>query len=185
MEPNRIPAANIDDVDLSSIDRASPADAADVLRIKRLIASGGETDQDLIRLCELLFKHGEVETSEDLLRSNVVDVGDVIHGAYTRLHGHAVEGVLDRAVDDFSRQFGVRLELKRSRGFLKHEYSSQPGSLPAGVDSRIARYLSRPCLVEFKYDPQGCLAEITCREPALSQTYLLLRDYAGKWGIGR
>jgi hypothetical protein len=183
MESHKIPAANTDDVDLSSIMKASPSDAAEMLHIGSLIASGAESDQDLIRLCELLFKYGHVEKSEELLRSNIVDVGDQIHDAYVRLHGLAAHGVLDGAIADFARQFGVRLELKSKRGFLKVEYSSQPDKLADGIDPKAATFLKHPCSVLFIYDPQGCLADVASRGSGLSQDYLLLRRSAGKWGV--
>jgi hypothetical protein len=181
MDPSKIPAASIDHLDLSSVVKASPVDAEEINRIGNLLAVGDENEQDFIRLCELLRKHGFAEESEELLRANVVEKGDAIHQAYTRSHGHTASDVLSRAIADFSQQLGVTLELVREPGFLRFEYLSKPDAVPNDLDPAFMRFLRNPCLVEFKYDPQGCVADVGCEAPELFYDYLLMRHSAGRW----
>src|SRR5262245_23173665 len=100
MEPHKIPAANIDGLDLRRISERSSDDVLEIVRIGKLIGEGRETDADTIRLGELLYTHGETRRSEELLRHNIVRRGDAIHETYLRLYDLHAERTLDSAIVD-------------------------------------------------------------------------------------
>lgn len=181
MDDFQIPSANIDGIDVKAIARNSPNDADEIRSLGALLDVGAETDKDLVRLCELLFKHGEIDASERLLRCNAVVEGGAIRETYKRLFGSVSEAELQTAIDGFARQFGVTLLLIDASEFLKKEYSTRPISVSGHGDPAIVKFLDHPCLVAFAYDPKGSVADIACDTPELYNDYLLLRYTGGEW----
>ena len=184
-EAHKIPAASIDGIDLNRISADSPAAADEIKRIGQLLDQGKDTDSDMVRLCDLLYEHGERTKSEELLRCNVVDMDDSIALAYRRLYGFAADQEFEASIMEFGEQFHLHLAPTRELGFLRREYTSLPTDKRAKTDPEIARFLATSCTVEFQYSSDGCTADIYSNSDDLpEEDYLLLRFTNGEWRQG-
>lgn len=181
-ERHRIPAATIEGIDLASVAKDSPADADEIKVIGHSLAVGTETTEDIIRLCDLLYKHGKLAESEELLRCNVLEANDKLYQAYTRLFGLAADEQFKLSLSVFETQFDVKLKTSKQLGFLKLECSSIPAKANATLDSDISLFLSHPCVIQFSYDSTGCIADVCSSNDDLSErSYLILEVKNGIW----
>ncbi len=183
-QPFKIPAATTDDVDIALVASLSPEAADEIKRIGALIDTGHETDDDIIRLGELLHQFGQPALGEEKLRKGVFEEGDAIYKTYRRLFGYAADEEFMHSIEAFARQFNVQLvELKRP-DFMKRVYSSIPSGLPVSTDPAISRQLSTPCRIEFKYEQGGSLADMGSESPDLpDDLYLLMKFEGGVWRL--
>jgi hypothetical protein len=168
-----IPAATVQDVDLSATDVAL---ADDIRRLGDLMEYGNETPEEFTRLIRLLVEAGKTSKAEHLLRRNVeVAVGGL--ALYRELFGTAKPDEFTAAVEAFTDQFGVGLEFIRSRGFLDGLYRMQPGSPGSGVFA----LLGEPCEVRFDFaDPDFVVAAVSSES---DERYLLLRWVSRVWEL--
>lgn len=102
-DPSKIPAATIQDVDLSSAD---PTVAAEIIRLGNLMEWGKETPEQFVELIGLLVRAGHSEKTEYLLRRNLEVVADS-PGLYLELFGSVRPDEFAAAVESFQRQFEV------------------------------------------------------------------------------
>ena len=166
-----IPAAHIQDVDLSAIE---PALAAEISRLGALMERGEETDEQFSQLIRLLVRAGRDRKAEYLLRRNIEGAADG-QALYRELFGTAKVDEFAAAVKAFSAQFGVGLELMSSRGFLDSVYRMSPGPLRTDAFELLAS----PCEVRFDYsDPEVIAADVSAQS---DMRYLLLRWANGDW----
>jgi hypothetical protein len=166
-----IPAATIQDLDLSLAD---PALAAEIRRLGALIEHGEETPEQFARIVELLVQAGHTQKAEYVLRRNqdVVANGPAL---YDQLFGRQKPTEFEAAIDAFRVQFGVRLQLVDSPGFLEAVYHSAPG--PLASDRPIL--LGQACEVAFAYaQPHMIEAEVSC---LADDAFLQLNWVNGKW----
>jgi hypothetical protein len=176
-----IPAASIDDLSLHDLQSRFPSEAAEIVRIGDLLASGGESREDLVHLARLLKIVGQGEKAEELLRHNVVDERDLIHRAYIELFGRDVYDTFSAAIANFSDEFSVLLSNGRSLGFLKAKYSSHPKLGQRIEDPRIASLLQAPSEIEFNFESDGTKADITSNLPELFDDYVILQFTPKGW----
>src|SRR5690242_19240359 len=113
-----IPAATIQDVDLSAAD---PELATEILRLGHLMERGEETPEQFAQLVRLLVQAGQTSKAEYLLRRNLEGVADGL-ALYREMFGTARPDEFAAAVEGFGAQFGVGLEFLSSRGFLDGLY---------------------------------------------------------------
>jgi len=185
-EPHKIPSASIEGIDLKAIESVSPSAAMEIERIGDLLDRGMDDTSDIIRLCELLFTHGETKHSEELLRCNIVEEGDDCYQAYRRLHGFAADKDLEESISAFSQQFGVSLTLIRKVQFLKKEFESSPLRIPIHIDPAISEFLRTCCVVQFEYCPEGSIADVYSKAPDFSGLdYILVQYSDGLWKAKR
>jgi hypothetical protein len=146
-DPTKIPAATVQDVDLSDAD---PALAAEVRRLGDLIELGRETPDEFARLVRLLVEASQRAKAEYLLRRNYeVAVGGL--GLYRELFGTGKADEFAAAVEAFGTQFGVRLEFIASRHFLEGDYRVNPG--PPRADEFAL--LGEPCEGAIRFRGPG------------------------------
>lgn len=173
MENDRsfIPAATVQDVDLSSL---SPATAAEIRRLGQLMEHGGETPEQFAHLVRLLHQAGFVAKSEYLLRRNMDAAAD---GAalYRELYGTDKPDEFAAAIKAFADQFSLDLKLKKERDFLDCLYRTTPRS--ARFDD--LRLLSEPCEVRFDYASEDAVEADVCS--LADDEYAILRWVNGVW----
>jgi hypothetical protein len=172
-DPTKIPAATVQDVDLSNAD---PALAAEIRRLGDLMKLGHETPDEFTRLVRLLVEAGRRAKAEHLLRRNYEAAPGGL-GLYRELFGTQKPDEFAAAVEAFGTQFGVRLELIEGRHFLEGDYRMSPG--PPRADGFAL--LGEPCEVRFDFaDPDFVAADVSS---ASDQRYLLLRWVRGVWEL--
>lgn len=172
-DPSAIPAATIQDVDLSAAD---PALAAQIRRLGDLMDRGAETPEQFAELVRLLVRAGQVRKAEYLLRRNLVAAADG-PALYRKLFGTARPDEFAAAVERFQSQFRVELEFVSSSGLLDGLYRVRPG--PPRSDA--FRLLGEPCEVQIDYsDPDVVTADVWGES---DEDYLLLRWVAGAWRL--
>jgi hypothetical protein len=171
----KIPAASIDDIDIEDIQRRFPLAAGDIARLGHLLATGNESESDFLTLVNLLNSVGQQRKAEELLRINVVTEGDEIHHTYVHLFGHQANDDFRAAISAFSQQFDVSLAHKSPAHFLKLVYSSRPMAKQQISDPNIAIFLRESCEIEFDYQREGTMADITSEIPELFEYYLILQ----------
>jgi hypothetical protein len=170
-DPSAIPAATVQDVDLSASD---PALAAEIRRLGGLMEHGDETPEQFAELVRLLVRAGHSRKAEYLLRRNVEGVAEGPK-LYRELFGTARPEEFAAAVEGFQRQFGVGLEFVSSRGFLDGLYQVRRGP----PRSCAFRLLGEPCEVRIDYaDPDLVVADVWSES---SEEFLLLRWVGGTW----
>lgn len=166
-----IPAATVQDVDLSAAD---PMLTAEILRLGELMERGDETPEQFADLIRLLIRAGHPRKAEYLLRRNLEVVADGPR-LYQELFGTGRPDEFTASVEGFRRQFEVGLEFISSRGFLDALYRVLPG--PPRSD--VFRLLGEPCEVRIEYsDPDAVVADVSSLS---SEEYLLLRWVGGAW----
>jgi hypothetical protein len=172
-DQTEIPAATVQDVDLSDAD---PALAAEVRRLGDLMELGHETPDEFARLVRVLVEAGQRAKGEYLLRRNYeVALGGL--GIYRELFGTEKPDEFAAAVEAFGTQFGVRLEFIASRHFLEGDYRVNPG--PPRADEFAL--LREPCEVRFDFaGPDFVAADVTKES---DQRYQLLRWVRGVWEL--
>lgn len=168
-----IPAATVQDVDLSATDAIL---ADEIRRLGDLMEYGNETPEEFARLIRLLVEAGKIPKAEHLLRRNVeVAAGEL--SLYRELFGTAKPDEFAAAVQSFAEQFGGGLEFIGSRGFLDGLYRMRPG--PPRTDAFAL--LGEPCEVRFDFaDPEFVAADV-CSDS--DERYLLLRWVGGVWEL--
>jgi hypothetical protein len=168
-----IPAATVQDVDLSAVD---PTLVAEIRRLGDLMERGEETPEEFAGLVRLLAEAGHPAKAEYLLRRNVeVAAGEL--ALYRELFGTAKPDEFAAAVEAFAEQFGVGVEFVSSRGFLDALYRVQPG--PPRSDAFAL--LGEPCEVRFDFaDPDFVAADVWSDT---DDRYLLLRWVRGLWEL--
>jgi hypothetical protein len=168
-----IPAATVQDVDLSAADAAL---AAEIRRLGDLMERGDETPEEFARLIRLLVEAGQSVKAEYLLRRNVEAAAGEL-ALYRELFGTAKPNEFAVAMRAFAEQFGVGLEFVRSRGFLDCLCGVRPG--PPRSDAFAL--LGDPCEVRFDFaDPAFVAADVSSLS---DERYLLLRWAGGVWGL--
>ena len=168
-----IPAATVQDVNLSTAD---PALAAEIGRLGDLMERGEETPEEFARLVRLLVEAGHTAKAEYLLRRNVEAAAGEL-AFYRELFGTAKSDEFAAAVEAFAEQFDVGLEFVSSRGFLDALYRMRPG--PPRSDAFAL--LGEPCEVRFDFaDPDFVAADVWSD---LDERYLLLRWVSGVWEL--
>lgn len=172
-DPSAIPAATVQDVDLSAAD---PALAAEIRRLGDLMEQGDETPEQFAELVRLLVRAGQPRKAEYLLRRNIEVVADG-PALYGELFGTARPDEFAAAVEGFRTQFGVGLEFVSSRGFLDGLYRVRPG--PPRSDA--FRLLGGSCEARIDYsDPDAIAADVWGES---DEEYLLLRWVGGTWQL--
>lgn len=168
-----IPAATVQDVDLSATDAEL---AAEIRRLGDLMEHGDETPEEFACLVRLLVNAGHAAKAEYLLRRNwEVAAGELV--LYRELFGTAKPDEFAAAIEAFAGQFGVGLESVGSRGFLVAFYQVRPGQ----PRSDAFVLLAEPCEVRFDYsDPDFVAADASSES---DERYLLLRWVRGVWEL--
>jgi hypothetical protein len=170
-DPSAIPAATVQDVDLSGI---PPATAAEIQRLGQLMDRGEETPEQMAQLVRLLHSAGLRAKSEYLLRRNMDTVAD---GAalYGELYGTEKPDEFAAAIEAFGEQFSLTVELVAERDFLDRLYRTIPRS--ARFDD--FRLLSEPCEVRFDYASEDAVeADVSS---LADEAYVILRWINGAW----
>jgi len=168
-----IPAATVQDVDLSGADAVL---AAEIRRLGDLMERGDESPEEFAKLIRLLVEAGQVSKAEFLLRRNLETVaGELL--LYRELFGTMKPDEFTAAIQGFIQQFGVVLEFVSSRGFLDGLYRIQPG--PPRSDAFAL--LAERCEVRFDFvDPNFVAADVSSES---DERYLLLRWVSGVWEL--
>lgn len=140
------------DLDESLLEKASPKLAAQIRELHDKITGPDGTPEDLIRLGERLHEAGDVETSEILLRRNILEEGDEVHQTYVALHGHEAERLFEQSRADLEAQLGVELTPMGQADFLDMELEGEkiadaPGALPE-LHDRIDTHFTARLLYE-------------------------------------
>ena len=155
-----IPAANIGDTDLVTLARTNPDEAKEIARLEALMNRGEESDEEFLRLCQLLFDVGSTAASEYLLRRNLD--GCEGRALYTRLFGTTKPEEFDAAIEAFQSQFDLPLEFVAQSGFLVSRFHSSGG--PPRSDAFAL--LSKPCEIKIGYVEQDKVeADVTLLDP--------------------
>jgi hypothetical protein len=172
-DPSAIPAATVQDVDLSAAD---PAVAAEIRRLGELMERGDESPEQFAELIRLLARAGQPRKAEYLLRRNieVVASGPAL---YRELFGTTRPDEFAAAVEGFRAQFGVGLELVSSLGFLDGLYRTRPG--PPRSDA--FRFLDQPREVRIDYADLDAVTANVWSES--SEECLSLRWVGGAWQL--
>ena len=166
-----IPAAHVQDVDLT---RADPAIAAEIQRLGTLMERGDETPEQFAQLVRLLHQGGFRPKGEYLLRRNIEVVEDG-PSLYRELYGTAKPEEFAAAIDAFAEQFSLTLELLEERDFLESVYRTTPTQ--ARLDD--LRLLSEPCEVRFDYASQDAVETDVCS--LTDDECVILRWVNGVW----
>ena len=144
-----IPAASIGDTHLDTVAQTNPAAAKDIARLQDLMNRGEESQDDFLRLCQLLFDVGSVADSEYLLRRNMEYYeGESLYG---RLFGTAKQEEFATAIDGFRSQFDLKLTLAEKNDFLETTFHSEGGP-PRSDEFQL---LSHPCEIKIGYIQQN------------------------------
>jgi hypothetical protein len=149
-EPNySIPAANIGNIDLIALARVNPEGAKEITRLRDLMDRGGETKEDFLRLCRMLFDVGSITASEYLLRRNL----DFYDGQrlYVQLFGTTKQDEFDAAIEAFKVQFDLDVTPLAQKAFLIATFHCLEG--PPRSDAFTL--LSRSCDIKFGYIDQN------------------------------
>lgn len=169
--PSAIPAATVQDVDLSGV---PPATASEIQRLGQLMECGEETPEQMARLVRLLHEAGFRAKSEYLLRRNMETVADG-SALYRELYGTEKPDEFAAAIESFAEQFSLDLELLEERDFLDRLYHTNPRS--ARFDD--LRLLSEPCEVRFYYASEDAVeADVSS---LADEEYVILRWINGVW----
>jgi hypothetical protein len=181
-ERSAIPAANIGDTDLVALAQTNPMAAKEIARLEDLMNRGEETNEEFLRLCQLLFDVGSVAASEYLLRRNLD--GYEGHALYIRLFGTARQEEFEAAIEAFKAQFDLELVLLAEKDLLISTFQSDGG--PPRSDAFAL--LSRPCEIKFGYIEQDRIeADVTLLDPGRNvfdaDECLLLFFIDGVWEI--
>ena len=155
-----IPAAGIGDTDLDSVAQSNPVAAKEIARLEDLLNRGEETNEEFLRLCQLLFDVGSVAAAEILLRRNL----DYYEGEalYATLFGTEKQDEFDAAIQAFELQFNVQLSLKERTNFLELTFHSDGGP-PRSDDFSL---LSRQCEIQIGYIEQDKIeADVVLHDP--------------------
>jgi hypothetical protein len=158
-EAERTPAASISDVDLDSIPER---EAEEIARLGEKMEQGEDTEEDFLRLCQLLYTVGHRAKSEYLLRRNLEE-GEPGHDLYIGLFGTVKQEEFESAVEAFKSQFDVEISFVEKCDFLDWEFHSQGG--PPRSDAFAL--LERPCEVRFSYSDE---TRIECNVVLLDPT---------------
>lgn len=123
-----IPAASLAGVDFDRMQSKHPEYVDEIKRLGSLLTSGDDTEEDFLRLCQLLLAADERSKAMELLLANCTE-GDPAHVLFEAEFPDA-ERQFERAVAAFGKQFGCELSLVRSRRPLSGVYrcSSTPAS---------------------------------------------------------
>jgi hypothetical protein len=170
-DPTAIPAATIQDVDLSHL---PPDTAAEIHRLGRLMELGDESPTEFAQLIRLLHQAGFRAKSEYLLRRNADVIADG-RALYRELYGTEKPDEFAAAVEAFADQFSVALELLSDDRFLHRAYRTTAGF----TLSDEFHLLSDPCEVSFSYALENVIEAgvfNTAREK-----YLVLCFLNGVW----
>jgi hypothetical protein len=170
-DPSAIPAATVQDVDLSGVPAVT---AAEIWRLGQLMDAGEETPEQMAQLVRLLHDAGFRAKSEYLLRRNMDTVAD---GAalYHELYGSEKPDKFAAAIEAFGEQFTLTLELVEERDFLDRLYHTTAQS--ARLDD--FRLLSEPCEVRFDYASEDAVeADVSS---LADEEYMILRWINGVW----
>ena len=173
-DESKIPAAHIQDVDLSAVD---PTLAAEIRRLGDLMERGEETPEQFARLVRSIHQIGEFHEAEYLLRQNLEVAADGV-ALYGELFGTEKPDEFAEAIEAFGQQFDIRLDLIESQEFLESVYHTVPTS-PRFDDFRL---LGEPCEVRFDYShPDFVVADVSSMA---DEEYLILRWVKGVWEMG-
>ena len=146
---NAIPAASVSKEDLERIRMADPNAAAEMERIGQLLLRGKESEDDLLRLVELLIKSGELTKAELILLANSTN-GDRLHALHRELF-KAAEDNYKASLKIFSDQLGVVLSFVRSPRIYSEIYKCES----INCNSELSYY------VQFTYMPEsGIVADL-------------------------
>ena len=172
--PFDVPAADIGDLDLSSL---PPATAAEIERLNALMVDGEETPQQFVSLVRLLRDGGFERDAEYLLRRNLIVLDEAGPPIHHELFGSEKPDAFEAAIAAFARQYAVALELTDEIDFLVRRYRSAP--LPGSQQS--LPMLGAACEVKFDYvDPDSVGASI---ESLTEEGFLALRLFAETWEV--
>jgi hypothetical protein len=170
-EPFAIPAATVQDVDLS---RLSSATAAEIRWLGHLMDCGDETPEQMAQLIGLLHDAGFLAKSEYLLRRNMNAVANGL-ALYHELYGTEKPDDFAAAIEAFGEQFSLDLDLVKERGFLDRGYRT----VPSLVRFDEFQLLSEPCEVRFDYANKDAVeADVSSLG---GDEYLILRWVNGVW----
>jgi len=117
-------AAGLNRAELSEIRARDPDAASEITLLNQRIIEGSDGPGDLIRFIRLVFIAGNKETSEEMLRAAIVAKDDEFFRLYVELFGQSPEDLLEPAIRDYARRFGVVLHNPRRTRFLQFEYSA-------------------------------------------------------------
>lgn len=117
-----IPAATVQDVDLTGSDAAL---AAEIRRLGNLMELGDESPEEFSRLVRLLVEAGCGAKAEYLLRRNVVAAAGE-QALYRELFGTAKPDEFAASIAAFASQFEVELEFVAGYDFLDAKYRVRP-----------------------------------------------------------
>lgn len=143
-----IPAASIGNTDSGTVAQTNPVAAEEIARLEDLMNRGEESEDDFLRLCQLLFDVGSVADSEYLLRRNLEYYDG--ESLYKRLFGTVKQGEFDSAIDAFKSQFDLNITLAEKNGFLETTFHSDGGP-PRSDDLRL---FSHTCEIKVGYIQQ-------------------------------
>jgi hypothetical protein len=166
-----IPAAHIQDVDLSGVE---PAVAAEIRRLGRLMESGDDTPPQFAQLVRLLNEAGFSRKAEYLLRRNL-DVAEGGQTLYYELFGTEKPHEFATAIEAFGEQFSLGLELLDEKDFLTRIYRTTPKL----VRFDELRLLSAPCEVKIDYACKDAVEADVCS--LVDEQYMILRWVHGVW----
>lgn len=170
-DPSKIPAATVQDVDLSGV---PPGTAAEIQRLGQLMDRGDETPEQMAQLVRLLHDAGFRAKSEYLLRRNMDVVADG-SALYRELYGTEKPDEFAAAIEAFADQFSLDLKLVEQCHFLDSRYRTTPRT--ARFDE--LRLLSQPCEIRFDY-----ANEVEADASSLAdEQYMILRWVNGVWEI--
>jgi hypothetical protein len=168
-----IPAATIEDVNLIGVDVGL---ASEIRRLGELMERGEETPQQFAQLVRLVYQAGQSRKAEYLLRRNIEVVIDGF-AMYNGLFGTNKPDEFASAIEGFTTQFAVRLQLVDSQGFLDSVYQSDPQR----VRFDDLRLLNEPCEVRINYASEEAVeADVSSME---TDEYMILRWVNGVWEI--
>jgi hypothetical protein len=177
-----IPAANIGDTDLIALARTNPEAAKEIARLEDLMNRGEETNEEFLRLCQLLFDVGSVAAAEILLRRNL----DFYEGGvlYARLFGPAKQDEYEAAIEAFRSQFNLEMVLVAHDSFLVSTFRTDGGR----PRSDAFALLSHACEIRFGYvEPEKVEADVILLDPGRSVFHadecLLMSFVNGVWEI--
>ena len=152
-----IPAASIGDVDLISLGKSHPKEAAEIARIEGLLGRGAECHEEFLRLCELLRDFGDPLQAEYLLRLNIDrDHEEAAIEKYFELFGAGWWGEYQQAIEVFQNQFRVSLTGANGLDFMAAEYETE-GSAHGGT---FCELLGGPCTIEISYEHKDFITAI-------------------------
>ena len=150
MEP--IPAASIEGVNLSAIFEKNPAAAEVIAMISAKMNTGDETDQEFIRLCDLLCQFGFAEVAKGLLIANSNGEDQAFNVLINLFPDCKI--TYDAAMDAFRSQYEVSLVLDHQERAFCSVYSFDSESFPRIVND-ANRVKTTQFEVQFTLEPDG------------------------------